>query len=297
MRSSSSPHLRRLALQHLRHQVAGHRALAAGELPHEALRVGMPGERDRRQPQAGGPSLGALVQQRQPPRRRARPRTPPAAPAPRRARSAGRASRSSVSSPASRSRCSPSRGLLARGQHDAQPRRAGGRGSARATLSASAERSSCRSSITSTTGSSSDRGPTAAARPPPRRWKAGDGLDALHEPAPPTAPASASTTDSQNRCASRSPRSTDTHADAVRGPTASAHERSSTVLPLPAGAQTTTTPPGRGVRQEMEQRVAPDQPAFAGSMRPARRRARVAVYPSGITCSVLPAGASRKERR
>ena len=61
--------LGRLAVQHLREQVLRDRALAAGELRHEPLRVGMTGQRDRRQPQARGPPLGPLVQQRDPGRR------------------------------------------------------------------------------------------------------------------------------------------------------------------------------------------------------------------------------------
>ena len=57
-------HLRRLVLQHLRQQVARHSALAAGELGHEALRVGVPSKRDRRQSQARRPAFGPLVEQR-----------------------------------------------------------------------------------------------------------------------------------------------------------------------------------------------------------------------------------------
>ena len=56
--------LRRLALQHLRQQIAGDRTLAAGELRHELLGVGMSGERDRGEPEAGGPPFGPLVKQR-----------------------------------------------------------------------------------------------------------------------------------------------------------------------------------------------------------------------------------------
>ena len=55
-------HLRRLALQHLGEEVARHGPLAAGELGHEALRVRVRGQRDRRQAQTGRPSLGAFVQ-------------------------------------------------------------------------------------------------------------------------------------------------------------------------------------------------------------------------------------------
>lgn len=57
-------HLGRLALEHLSHEVAGDSPLAAGELGDEALGVGRPCERDRGEPQAGGPALGPLVQQR-----------------------------------------------------------------------------------------------------------------------------------------------------------------------------------------------------------------------------------------
>ena len=48
-----------LALQDLGEQVVGHGPLAARELGDEALRVGTTGQRERRQPEPGGPSLGA----------------------------------------------------------------------------------------------------------------------------------------------------------------------------------------------------------------------------------------------
>ena len=56
----------RLALQHLGEQVLGDRAVAAGELRHEALGVGVTSQGERRQPQARGPPFGPLVQQRRP---------------------------------------------------------------------------------------------------------------------------------------------------------------------------------------------------------------------------------------
>ena len=59
----------RLAVQHLGEQVLGDRAVAAGELRDEPLRVGVTGQGDRREPQARGPPLGPLVQQRRPRRR------------------------------------------------------------------------------------------------------------------------------------------------------------------------------------------------------------------------------------
>ena len=57
------PHLWRLALEHLLQQVPRDRALAAGELGHEPLRIREVLERDRRQPQACRPSLRPLVKQ------------------------------------------------------------------------------------------------------------------------------------------------------------------------------------------------------------------------------------------
>ena len=56
----------RLAVEHLGEQVLGDRAVAAGELRDEPLRVGVAGQGDRREPQARGPALGPLVQQRCP---------------------------------------------------------------------------------------------------------------------------------------------------------------------------------------------------------------------------------------
>ena len=58
------PHDFRLALEHLRHQVGRDGPLAAGELPHEAVGVRVSGERQDGQPQAGGPPLGPVAQQR-----------------------------------------------------------------------------------------------------------------------------------------------------------------------------------------------------------------------------------------
>ena len=55
-----------LAVQHLGEQVLGDRAVAAGELRDEPLRVGVTGQGDRREPQARGPPFGPLVQQRRP---------------------------------------------------------------------------------------------------------------------------------------------------------------------------------------------------------------------------------------
>ena len=53
-----------LAFQHFGDQVLGDRALAAGELRNETLRVGVTGQGKRRQPQSRGPPFCPLVQQR-----------------------------------------------------------------------------------------------------------------------------------------------------------------------------------------------------------------------------------------
>jgi hypothetical protein len=54
--------LRRLTVEHLGHEVVGDGALAARELGDEPLRLGVIGQRHRRQPQARGPALGAFAQ-------------------------------------------------------------------------------------------------------------------------------------------------------------------------------------------------------------------------------------------
>ena len=56
--------LGRLTLQHFSDQILRDRPVASGELHDETLRVGVIGQRDRREPQARGPPLRSLVQQR-----------------------------------------------------------------------------------------------------------------------------------------------------------------------------------------------------------------------------------------
>jgi hypothetical protein len=53
-----------LALEHFGDQVLRDRALAAGELRDEPLRVGMTGQGDRREPETRSPAFCPLVQQR-----------------------------------------------------------------------------------------------------------------------------------------------------------------------------------------------------------------------------------------
>jgi hypothetical protein len=57
----------RLKHLRLREQIPRYRPFAARELRHEPLRIGVLGERDRRQPQAGRPPFCALVEQRHAP--------------------------------------------------------------------------------------------------------------------------------------------------------------------------------------------------------------------------------------
>jgi hypothetical protein len=52
-----------LPVEHLGQQVLRHRPLAAGELGREPVRIAMPGQRQRRQPQPRRPALGPFVQQ------------------------------------------------------------------------------------------------------------------------------------------------------------------------------------------------------------------------------------------
>jgi hypothetical protein len=68
-------------------------------------------------------------------------------------------------------------------------------------------------------------------------------------PAPGPVARSAPSTDSQNRRGSRFPRPAATHAARPARPASAIHDRSRTVLPLPAGADTTVTRAGpRAVR-------------------------------------------------
>ncbi len=59
------PHFRVLTRQHLRKQVLRDRPLGARELFRESFRIGVPGQRQRRQPQPGRPAFGPLIKQRQ----------------------------------------------------------------------------------------------------------------------------------------------------------------------------------------------------------------------------------------
>jgi hypothetical protein len=55
-------YLRRLPVEHLGQQILRDRPIAAGELGHEPVRPGVPGQGQRGQSQSGRPPLGSLVQ-------------------------------------------------------------------------------------------------------------------------------------------------------------------------------------------------------------------------------------------
>ena len=152
------------------------------------------------------------------------------------------AARSSMSEPASRNRCRPSCGSrrVASTTRNSPGSRAS---SSSSCASASAELSSCRSSITSTHLPSSEARSDSSRPTTASPSKPGAAPSRCTKPSRPTAPLNASITASQKRWASRSPRSTDTHATRSRSPASSIHDRSSTVLPLPAGAEISVTPP------------------------------------------------------
>ena len=140
-----------LPFQHLGQQVLRDRTLAAGELGREAVRLRMPGQRQRGQPQPRRPAFGPVMQ-------RASASADSGIPAASNRACASAtvkrrpSARISVSSPASRSRCRPSRRSCRVESTNRSP--AGARMSSSSSWRiASAERSSCRSSMTSQTRS------------------------------------------------------------------------------------------------------------------------------------------------
>ena len=155
--------------------------------------------------------------------------------------------RSSVKLPSRRSRCRP-RPSAARVTNTTRRCRGSRVRKSSSDASASSECSSCRSSMTRTAGSLSDRRsessrststslPTPTARP----------ARAASAP-PPVTPASASRTDRQNRCPSRSSRSTVDQPACSPSPASAIQERTRDVFPLPAGAETRVTAPAAASR-------------------------------------------------
>ena len=232
-----------LAFEHLREQVRRHGALAAGELGDEALRD-PDARRARSRPAAARPPsprcARAGVRRPRPGARcrlpRAACRSPPARSADRR-RGSPPGSRSGAGDEA---RAPDPRGSTARPAASAAP--GSGRARASGARPASGARAGRRSPGPPAPRDSSS--PESSGSTTPSARNAGVAPTRSTRPFSRTAPASASTTDSQKCCASSSPRSTDTQPTRSGAARDSDHERSRTVLPLPAGAQSRTTCPG-----------------------------------------------------
>jgi hypothetical protein len=148
--------------------------------------------------------------------------------------------RISLSSPSSRSRCSPSR----RSCRVASTNRSSG--GARITSNsswarASAERSSCISSITSQSRSASGVRSFSSRSTTAQPSRSGAAVSSRTSLDPADVPRSAPRTESQNHCGSCSPRPTATHATRPARPGSPIQDRSSTVFPLPGGADSTVT--------------------------------------------------------
>jgi len=103
-------------------------------------------------------------------------------------------------------------------------------------------------------------------------------------PAPPTVRRSASATDTQNRCGSRSPCPADTHAACPSSLSWPSQDRSSTVFPLPAGAATTVTRAGPESRSRSAGR---DTTAVATAPGP----------PAGSTMTIIASRAPAKPNK
>ena len=191
-------------------------------------------------------------------------------------------SRSSVSRPASRRRCRPSPGSSrvpssTRSSNGSRVRNSSSQ------RSASADSSSWRSSITSTArpSSKSKLDSSCSTRALPR--KLGDGLTRSTNPSPAT-PANASITESQNRCASCSPRSTDTHA--TRSPRPSGFRPTTAAAPTCHSREARRAEPHRPGEPLTISLAAPragQAPVAPGGAR-AWRGVSVAVNPSGPAC-------------
>jgi hypothetical protein len=113
---------------------------------------------------------------------------------------------------------------------------------------ARSEPSSCTSSMTSHNRSSSGARSLSRRSTIAQPSRSGAAVNARTSPAPAGVCRSAPSTDSQNRCGSRSSRPTGTNAARPARPAWPIQDRSSIVLPLPAGADTTVTradPPSR----------------------------------------------------
>ena len=266
-------HLRRPALEHLGHQVGRHRALAAGELAHEALGIGVLRKRERRQAQPGHPALGPFVQQRHGlvGERDAVHLQQPARLVEREAQVA----RADLGQPVGQAQAmQPQPRVLTCGQRNTE------RGRELAQEALEQDERVGRPELMEVVDDHDER---LVERAQVGQQALDDGLaaerrrgaHALDEPSPPTASATASTTDNQKCCASDSSRSTETQATRPQRP--SAHDRRRTVFPLPAGAQTSSTPAGPPADS------APNRALRDTSRRAAGERSSVAVCASNAS--------------
>ncbi len=101
--------------------------------------------------------------------------------------------------------------------------------------------SSCTSSTTSHTRSASGARSFNSRSTSAHPSRSGAAVTARTSADPAAVCRSAASTDSQNRCGSRSPRPTGTHAARPATPARLIQDRNSTVFPLPADADTTLT--------------------------------------------------------
>ena len=132
--------------------------------------------------------------------------------------------------------------VVARRQHDTELLRAA-RDEFRDLSRAEAARSSWRSSITSRIGRSRPASSAISLCTRPEPSNCGDGASGARTASDPTAARSCSSTESQKRWGSCSSRRTETQAARSARFASSIHECSSTVFPLPGGAETSVTPP------------------------------------------------------
>ena len=242
-----------LPLQHLSQQVLGDGPLAAGELGREPLRVRVPGQRQGSQPQPGRPALGPRMQQLQGRPRQLHSRRseqlPGLSQAEPQVRRADLGELSLQPQPVQ-----PQPQIMPGRQHEPQLRRGAhqqqlklaqrlGRPQLVHVVDTSQSRScsGARSfSSRSTTVHPSRSGTAVSSRTsldPAEVWR------------------NAPSTDSQNRCGSRSSRPIATHPVLSIRPASPIHDRSSTDFPLPGGAETTVTradAPSRLVRSGRE---------------------------------------------
>ena len=157
--------------------------------------------------------------------------------------------RISVSSPARRSRCKPSRRSW---RVTRTNRRAAGARmiSSSSWRSASAEPSSCRSSITSQTCSSSAARSSSSRSTTVQPSRSGAAVSPRTSGAPGAVSRNAPTTGIHSRCGSRTSPGTETQAARPARPVAAIQDRSRIVFPLPGGADTCTTRRARASRSK-----------------------------------------------